>query len=192
MSGCDSELLEALIDDALGARDAARVRAHVAGCARCAREVSHLRAERSLFAARATAMEAPPPFTDVLAAIQRERRGRWVARAPWLILPAAAALALVVSGALASREPERAAAVAEPPPTFACTDDAASLAVEATAYATDRAVASAEDRYGACLMATPRSAPACASQAPSDVTCSAGRPLPDEVFESRTRGGSLQ
>ena len=67
-----------------------------------------------------------------------------------------------------------------------------SLVAEASAYATDHAIASAEDLYGACLVATPGADLACARPVASDVTCGPLRPPDDEVFESRIRGGSLQ
>jgi hypothetical protein len=86
--------------------------------------------------------------------------------------------------------PEAPLVVAEPRSAFACYDDPGSLVAEAAAYATDRAVARAEDRYAACLVATPVGA--CALPRDTDVTCSASWPLDDEVFEERARGGSLQ
>jgi hypothetical protein len=121
-------------------------------------------------------------------------------RAPWLGLAAAAA-ALAV--AVATRDPVAPAVpavVAEPLPTLACYDDPRSLVAEATAYATDRAIARAEDRYAACLVATPRagvahlaatSGPTCALPVETDVTCGSFGPPDEEVFESRIRGGSL-
>jgi hypothetical protein len=164
--------------------------------------VKHSESERRMFAARAAWQASvgmtPPPFAPVLAQVRRDLPGR---RAPSTVLKrslgflaVAAAVAIGVGFARARTPPT---IEAEPPPSFACWDDPRSLAVEATAYETDRAVASAEDRYAACLFATPRAAPAGACAAPvandvAEVTCNAARPLDDEIFESRIRGGSLQ
>ena len=204
MTGCsrawDRDGLEAFVARRDGAGHAAEVAAHVATCPRCAEEVRVLRAERALFTARAAASTAaPPPFADVLAAARRDRASRWGrlfhrgsaprprARIAWLGLAAAAATAAYFA---TGRSPGAPGIVAEPRSALACYDDPSSLVAEAAAYATDRAVASAEDRYAACLVATPVGA--CALPRDKDVTCSASRPLEDEVFEERARGGSLQ
>jgi hypothetical protein len=203
MIGCDVDELEALVAGTLSAGPAGEVRAHVAACARCAEEIRWLREERRLFRARPEVpAEAVPPFAAVLAEVRGEVPGdrlvplgnqsRWRrppsprARVAWLGLAAAAAFALVIR-AIPDAAPE---ALPEPPPSFACYDDPRSLVAEATAYATDRAIASAEDLYGACLVATPGAALAAASPADSDVTCGPLGPPDDEVFESRIRGGS--
>ena len=153
----------------------------------------------ALFAARAAApAPAPPPFAAVLARVHdRARQERSIARrrAGWLSLAAAAAV--IVGIGAARRAPSAPEATAEPPPSFACSDDPRAIAQEAAAYATDRAVAGAEDEYAACLVATPRFAPASAAAAcgvlvETDVTCGAPGPLPDEVLDPRTRGGSLE
>jgi hypothetical protein len=217
MIDCDVERLEALIEGALPAEDAAETRAHLAACARCEEELRWLRDERRLLRARAeTATPAVPPFAAVLAEVRREagphapaaaRPRRLRDHAPWLGLAAAAALALVVT----SRSDPPPRALAEPLPSFICYDDPQSLVAEATAYATDRAVASAEDLYGACLVATPCAALACGrtmsagltgplpatrpaammrTVVESDVTYCPLGPPDEEVFESRTRGVS--
>jgi hypothetical protein len=133
--------------------------------------------ERDLFRARAALKDAvgasaPPPFERVLGRVRRERasatageRGSSLARtgartalrraAPWLATAAAAAVALGVAWQRGTDAP---AVTEEPRSIVACYDDAPSLVVEATAYATDRAIASAEDHYAACLVATPRTA----------------------------------
>ncbi len=225
MSGCDSDRLEALVnDEAPSRRDPCgdpgarrRVRALRGGARLAARRAAPLRgADASRPFARSDlripgapasfwAPAEPPPFADVLARVRRERRSRWERWAPGLGLAAAAAFALVAMSALGARAPAPVAAVAEPMADFTCYDDPRSLAVEATAYATDRAVASAEDHYGACLMATPAVILGGACERPSstvmgaaiftdesDVTCRPLRPLDDEVFASRICGGSLQ
>jgi len=192
MSDCDVDRLEALVDGTLEAGPAAEARAHLASCARCAEEIRWLREERRLFDARLPGMPAGavPPFAAVLAEVRGRARPAQAlrARVPWMGLAAAAALALVFA-ASPHAAPE---ATPEPPPSFACYDDPRSLVAEATAYATDRAIAGAEDLYGACLVATPGAVLASASPADSDVTCGPLGPPDDEVFESRIRGGSLQ
>jgi Putative zinc-finger len=193
MTGCDRIAgMEAFVAGALDVAQAAEARAHVAACPRCAEEVRWLRDERAVFAARAASPAVePPPFAAVLAAAQRGRAAGWRVppRALFGLAAAAAALALLVTRS----EPDAPEATPEPPPSFACYDDPRSLVVEAAAYATDRAVATAEDRYAACLVATPiTTSGACALPRDTDVTCGAPRPLEDEVFEERTRGGSLQ
>ena len=170
--------------------------------------MSDTKRERRLFETRAawqsaTAASALPPFAAVLAQVRLERRertqARWLAflpRSAWhAVFGLAAAAAAVGTLFVATREAPSPAVVAEPPASFACYDEPQSLVVEAMAYATDRAVATAEDHYAACLVATPRSAPAggmCAPRADTDVTCGSGGPLDGEVFESKIRGGSLQ
>jgi hypothetical protein len=193
MSGCDRERLEAFVAGSLDAAPAAEVRAHLASCARCAEEAGWLRAERRLFSARAAISVAVPPFSSLLTRVRRERKERLrtavARRAPWLGLAAAAA---VLAVAVTTRGPVAPEVVAEPPPSLACYDDPRSLDAEATAYATDRAIATAEDRFAACLVATPRASPACALPVETNVTCGPLGPPDDEVFESRIRGGSLQ
>jgi hypothetical protein len=163
--------------------------------ARGADEIAWLRAERRLFTARAALRApSPPPFAAVLTEVRRER-SMLRRRAAWVSLAAAAAL--IVGIAAAFRAPSAPEATAEPPPSFACSDDPRALALEAAAYATDRAIASAEDHYAACLVATPRSvsagaAAACGISVETDVTCGPFGPLQDAVLESRTRGGSLE
>ncbi len=117
-------------------------------------EAEWARAEQRLFADRAAFAPAPPPFGAVLAAARRDRaRARTRRVAPWAALGLAAAFAGVCLMPRATPA-EAPAAVAEPP-SFACYDDPGSLVVEAAAYATNRAIASAEDHYAACLVATP-------------------------------------
>ena len=140
--------------------------------------MSRIEEERRLFAARAAvlARAAPPPFAAVLAEVRGERTARArIARAlrrpsPWLALAAAAAIAGIV---FARRDGATAVEVLpEPRSNVACYDDAPSLVVEAAAYASDRAIASAEDRYSACLLATPVGAcAAAAAPIERDVTC---------------------
>jgi len=176
---------------------------------------------RSLFAARAAwqakdpnldgvdEIASVPPFEAVLARVRSESptapptaRGRVLSllsrrRVSAVLAFAAAAAALVAITTAPDEAPV--AIVAEPPASLACFDDPASLSIEASAYATDRAIASAEDHFAACLVASPCAAPRAShgcseparEPASDDVTCSAPRPLDDEIFASRIRGDSL-
>ncbi len=73
MSGCDVDALEALAFEELPPARAEEARAHVAGCAACARELGLLRAERGAFADRAKASSPLPGFSAALA------KSRWSA-----------------------------------------------------------------------------------------------------------------
>jgi hypothetical protein len=122
-------------------------------------EMDWRRAEQRLFADRAAVAPAPPPFGAVLAAARRDRaRAARRRLAPWVALGLAAAIAGLYLVPRATRDMAEAPAVLAEPPSFACYDDPGSLVVEAAAYATDRAIASAEDHYAACLVGTPASA----------------------------------
>jgi hypothetical protein len=172
---------------------AAEARAHVAACPDCAEEARWLAAERQLFARRsALAAPPPPPFAAVMA---RARRGgdegaRAARRARWGGALAAAAAML---GFLATR-PGRvdgggvdAEIVAEPPMELSCFEGQP-LAVEREAFVTDGAIASVEDQYGACMLATPLARPArgqgaCAPPVDHAVTCDPLGPLEGEVVE---------
>jgi hypothetical protein len=192
---------------------ATRARAHLAECARCAEEVAWLRAEREIFERRMSAMEAaPPPFSGILARTRKERsreaRVRFRRIAPLLGLALAAAIAGVFATPRAS-ETGPAETAAAPRSDFTCYDDPSSIPIE-VAYAIestgesvrflsatdasrgtiDGAIALVEDRYAACLVATPRSVPVCAIEEP--VTLDSKKPLGDEVFDSRARGESIQ
>lgn len=67
VSECRPDEIEAYALGELGEADAARVSAHLDGCAACAEELRWLRRERRLFAARAGVHPAPPPLSAVLA-----------------------------------------------------------------------------------------------------------------------------
>jgi len=169
-------------------------------------ELERRRAERRLFTERAAFAPAPPPFGAVLAAarrdrVERARAARWSRWAPWVGLGLTAAVSGVclVPRALVADAPAPAVA-AESLPSLACYDDPGALVAEGAAYAIDRASASVEEHSAACLEAMPgpsrtasyQGGGACEVAVESEVTCVAGRPLDDEVFEERTRGGSLQ
>lgn len=115
---CPTEELEALVAGELDAADAARVQAHVAGCATCKDELTWLQAEAELMARRRAAQPALKPalwhgIADRIAAADertgatpalapeaaptplRPRRWGWAARAAYGGLLAAAAAAVV-------------------------------------------------------------------------------------------------
>ncbi len=98
--------LPLLARDALAAEAAARVRAHVAGCAACAAELAVLERAGALFtavtpavdtAAILRALPTPPGARPVLTV---QRGGRRQARIPQYVLAAAASLVLVATLAL--------------------------------------------------------------------------------------------
>jgi anti-sigma factor RsiW len=180
----------------LGELDDARTaeaRAHVAACADCAEEARWLSAERQVFAQRsALAAPAPPPFAAVMARARREGdEGTRPARRAWVgaALAAAAALVVFVTGAV-PRGPHGEAApeiAADPPMELSCFEGQP-VAVEREAFVTDRAIATVEDQYDACLLATPLARPsrgprACAPPVDRAVTCDPLGPLPGEAVE---------
>src|SRR5262249_38619201 len=143
----------------------------------------------------------------------REARVRFRRIAPLLGLAAAAAIAGVFATPRAAETGSGETAGA-PRSDFTCYDDPSSLpieiasalgskgesvtplsAIDANAQSSalpsrrtiDLAIALVEDRYAACLVATPRSVPACVPVA-EPVTLDAKQPLGDEVFDSRARG----
>jgi hypothetical protein len=104
---CDSEALEALVADALAPDRALMVQAHVRDCPGCARELTWLRAERRLTAARRNAEPALPPDlwqavesrirqAEAPVALRPRRPTRFLARLAFPALTGAAALAAAV------------------------------------------------------------------------------------------------
>ncbi len=172
MSGCDPGAVEAYALGELEGEAVGRARAHLGGCAACARELALVRSERRALAAYARAAPRPlPDFEAVLA------RSRGVAPAPRALRPSRLA-----RFAAALRPPRVFAALRPPPAWFAlgacaaaafvlqfspgvggppfAPDDAGALACpleEPLRF--DVAVASAEDAFRACLMVTPTSQP---------------------------------
>jgi hypothetical protein len=141
MSGCDFDTLESLAFEELTPALADAARAHVAGCAACARELDLLRVERGLFAARAQISAPLPGFSAALA------RSRWSSpavvpakpppapaksRFPWAVsafgVAAAAAFAglffLPFKGPTLIEPPAEAPIVAEPASEDFCHDEA--------------------------------------------------------------------
>jgi hypothetical protein len=201
MSGCIHEdVLEVLalgggaeLEDADALEPLEALEAHLAGCPRCAGEVRRLREERRLFRAReAEARAQLPSFEGVLARMDAADRPALLSsrRRVWFAMGAVAAALLGVVGWMSASDapaPRVAkldiSAEEDETPELSCYEGEPS-SVEEAAYTTDRAVASAEEVYRACLMATPRElscaalggARRAASCEESDVTCSSGRP----------------
>ena len=167
--------------DEAGMPAAEGLRAHLAACPSCAEEARWLAAERQLFAQRSAVAAAPPPFAAVMARARggdvREDRARAARRARvGVILAAAAALLgfFVTHPGARSREVAT-EIVAEPAMELSCFEGQP-IAVELEAFVTDRAIASVEDQYGACMLATPlarsaRGDAACAAPVDHAVTC---------------------
>ncbi len=137
---CDVERLEALIDQTLGPRERSVVQAHLARCPKCVHELRWLRAERVLFEQRAhrgAAARALPPS-------RVPRRDGW-RQVPLALL--AACFALVVLW--------RPSATA--PAGFEHGSDGALM----SAYSGDPALFDVQQRFAACLIATPGAGSAC-------------------------------
>lgn len=167
--GCREQELDMLLAEELSPADAERVRAHVEGCAACTHALAWLKLERGWMAQRARRMPARPAldFSALearLAAAQQAPRPVPVAeprraerstprRAHWshrgmMALGAAAAVVFMVCGVVQVR----------PVNSF---DDSwsqevlASGLLQACVDPSGEAVAQLEDRFGACLIATP-------------------------------------
>src|SRR5690349_19522787 len=98
MSGCRIDEIEAYVLGELDGPRAAAMRAHVDACSSCAAELRAVRAERALFAARATHERhraALPSFTQVL------RRSRKANARPWAHRTSAVGLCLAAAAAVA-------------------------------------------------------------------------------------------
>lgn len=170
MSGCRFEDIEAHVFDELSPPRAAKVREHLAACPACAAELSALRAERSLFAARAEherATETLPSFADVLARSRGEVIPLFRRRVVSIGLGLAAAAAMFAGVFVASSDSGTSGRLAEvpaaePPPEFSCYEGEP-ISMEDSAHVLDRAIAHLEVEYGACLLATPPEGPARAS-----------------------------
>lgn len=155
------DILEAHARGELDPPEKSSLRAHLAGCAACAREAAALAAEQRLFAGRADHLApelagALPSFDALLARARAEsvpdRRSRRAAWASFGLAAAAAILGLLY--ALRSPEPSPAASAAEDiGPDLACFDGEPAL--EDEPHLLDNAIASVEDEYSACLVATP-------------------------------------
>lgn len=183
MSACRFEELEAYVFEELGRERAAAVEAHVTSCARCAREVGCLRAERQVFAGRALPVARRlPSFDRVLdrsranppVAGTRPRSAGIRAHTALAMFSAMAVLVLAVRATHHERAvtiaPTQAAPIEEP---IMSAPEARALAcydvdpiVDESGGALDKATAVVEDEYGACLVATPVAVGALTCDAP--------------------------
>lgn len=152
MTPCDSERIEAYLDDALGPAARAEMGAHLEQCSACSRELAWLRAERQLFTARAAVEPVPlPSFDAVLAGSRAPRPHRALRRRPaWLLasLGAAAAVALLVH----PQSPAR---------TVEASGGACFLSDGFSSPSIELAAATEESSYRACLIASPAPVTAC-------------------------------
>jgi anti-sigma factor RsiW len=165
--GCREQELDMLLAEELSPADAERVRAHVEGCAACTHALAWLRLERGWMAQRArrlparpaldfSALEArlaaanpaPRPVAEPRRAVRSTpHRGQWSHRG-MMAMGAAAAVVFMVCGVVQVRpvnsfEESWSQEVLASGLLLACVDPSG------------EAVAALEDRFGACLIATP-------------------------------------
>ncbi len=161
---CREHELDALLAGELSPAEAERVRAHADACAACQHALSWLKLERGWMAQRArrpaarpnldfsavqarlAAASAPSPRTSRTA----PQRGHWSHRA-MAALGAAAAVAFLVLG---GRQPTSPAHYAGEEP-WSSQEVLVSGLPQACMDPSGEAVAATEDRFGACLIATP-------------------------------------
>ena len=130
MIACDPDRLEQLVLGELSVAEGEELTSHAQTCAECGAELTMLRSERDVFAARASALAsvvpvataAPPKRVPML---RRAARGPWVAAAGMVLALAAAILFYVRRPSIvAPREPAVAAAIAaDPAAQEMCEDD---------------------------------------------------------------------
>ena len=100
---CAAEKLSALLDGDLGAREAARVRAHVDGCAACRQTFGELGALRTALTAQSAAPPLPSDeggdgWAQLAARLGPAREPRRRFRLGWVLAPASLAAMLVAGG----------------------------------------------------------------------------------------------
>lgn len=134
---CRPEALEALLRDELDASSAEAVHAHLRGCRSCGLELAWLRAEATLLAQRARRQELAPALRQEL---EHSRRAPARRRVRPLLAAGLAVAACVLLIVPLSRS---VAPVQAPAP-----EGGALASVDWAAPAT-------EQRFGACLIATP-------------------------------------
>jgi anti-sigma factor RsiW len=170
---CRELELDGLLAGELSAAEAERVRAHAEGCAACQHKLSWLKLERGWMAQRARRPEARPAldFSAVQARLKAQaagvrapqasvgrarpgraapRRGEWSQRG-MLAVGAAAAVALLLFGTGQPGSPVPYSA--EEP--WSSQEVLASGLLQACVDPSGEAVAALEDRFGACLIASP-------------------------------------
>ncbi|WP_224247582.1 anti-sigma factor family protein [Hyalangium gracile] len=166
---CREQELDLLLAGELSPTDAERVRAHAEGCAACAHALAWLKLERGWMAQRARRMPARPalnfaalearlaakngapaprPMAEPRRAVRSEpRRPHWSHRG-MMAMGAAAAVAFITFG-LAQVRPAH--SLEEP----WSQEVLASGLLQACVDPSGEAVAALEDRFSACLIATP-------------------------------------
>lgn len=152
---CDVSLLDQLVHGELDSLSAARVNAHLAGCASCRGELSLLREEREAFTLRARRHVAPPAIRravmnrcEKLAA--RERLRSRIAGGLGF------ALSLAFIALLPMRQtPQQLSAMSEVNASFCDTEETATSFSRALHCGGGELVAQAETEFHACLVASP-------------------------------------
>ena len=163
MSDCSFDAVDALAFGELPPERAAAVSAHVSACGMCELQLRRLRADRTLLSSRARR-----PVVDLnalrqgvaqrISAQAKARAAAAAARRRSLFagaLSAAALLAVTWLSPALHQPPRREAGAAVE--LWSAMDP--SLSCRGPARWDDRAIFSVENRYCACLVATPRSAP---------------------------------
>lgn len=167
---CREQELDALLSDELSPAEAERVRAHVDGCAACQHSLAWLKLERGWMAQRARRTPASPGLdfaalqarlAAASAPVKREpatraaprralpNRGEWAHRGK-MMLGAAAAVAFCLFGVAQVRPVTSGEEVWSSQEVVLASGRV--LACEDTS---GEAVAALEDRFGACLIASP-------------------------------------
>lgn len=169
---CREQELDALLAGELSLADAERVRAHTEGCAACTHALAWMKLERGWMTQRARRMPARPSLSFEalearLAAAKQAparpestrvpeprraertppRRSNWSFRGV-MALGAAAAVGFIVFGVVQARP-------VNAPEVLWSQDVLASGLVQACVDPSGEAVAALEDRFSACLIATP-------------------------------------
>ena len=156
MNDCRPEELEALLDGELSAPRLATLAAHLEGCARCSRENAWLVAERELFAQRALREAEPRALWSAVDARAHGPRHR-ASTERWrrVGLGVAASLLLLVTFGPRGASP--------PPHSFAPVASGARSFSDELGFSPDpqSGIVTLEQRYGACLVATPNAASRC-------------------------------
>ena len=159
MSGCRAEDVEALLAGELGPAQQTEVQAHLEGCARCARERAWLEAERALFTQRALREAEPKALWRAVDARAHRSAPRLRASAErWRCvgLGVAASLLMVVTFGPRGRSLSR-------PSRDPVSSSAGRSFADELGFSPDPqgGIATLEQQYGACLVATPNAGSRC-------------------------------
>ena len=165
---CREQELDALLAEELSPADAERVRAHAQGCAACSHALAWLKLERGWMAQRARRMPArpaldfsalqarlasasahpaPAPVATPRLAARTASRGHWAHRGV-MAMGAAAAVAFIFFGVAQVRP-------VHPTEVLWSQEVLVSGVLEACVDPSGEAVAELEDRFRACLIASP-------------------------------------